>query len=542
LTQRQKAILEKEREALAAGSTSSEMADDSQTQGIMPSMMATNRSSNLANEKRMVAPGSRDAPRFKSSKPEELRRFIRLMEDLWKDFGVTGDLARKTMIGKYADPESEEEWQAFDTYADGSSWEEFKEELIENYPEAAAAERGTPARLRQLCSETIHSGKLTLGDMVPFYTFRRSFMSEAKKLRKPPAAMANRELVELFIGCLSDTFASAVLQYLGNQAPDSKTTSSKGKGILGILGDGNVVPRRPEDKYDLEEVCKAALQVSENSQGMYNLINKSEQRGVMMLSQPVSESKALNEKLNELEGEQALDKDRLVSLGKTLESRMGGIEDLIKSLVKHSKETDGQNICKGDCKSGNCKVHDTASNSIPQRWAGKSLDNEKCFWCGLLGHFQADCEDLKSQIKLGNVKMNHEGKLRLKDGSFLPRNPVEASLKERVERHYARKPSQYFYGEYDDNDPAPSAATSVLSQLLGSSNDADKRTIAQLKAELDLRKREEALELKQKMLEKSDKMAEQASGSIRTANVLELLGQLSDDDLAAIKAAKSSFV
>ena len=337
-------------------------------------------------------------------------------------------------------------------------------------------------------------------------------------------------------------FCFGSLQYLGNQAPDSKTTSSKGKGILGILGDGNVVPRRPEDKYDLEEVCKAALQVSENSQGMYNLINKSEQRGVMMLSQPVSETKALNEKLNELEGEQALDKDRLVSLGKTLESRMGGIEDLIKSLVKHSKETDGQNICKGDCKSGNCKVHDTASNSIPQRWAGKSLDNEKCFWCGLLGHFQADCEDLKSQIKLGNVKMNHEDKLRLKDGSFLPRNPVEASLKERVERHYARKPSQYFYGEYDDNDPAPSAATSVLSQLLGSSNDADKRTIAQLKAELDLRKREEALELKQKMLEKSDKMAEQASGSIRTANVLELLGQLSDDDLAAIKAAKSSFV
>jgi hypothetical protein len=249
----------------------------------------------------------------------------------------------------------------------------------------------------------------------------------------------------------------------------------------------------------------------------------------------------LNEKLNELEGEQALDKDRLVSLGKTLESRMGGIEDLIKSLMKNGNAAEGQNICKGDCSNSNCKMHDATSNSIPQKWAGKSLDNEKCFWCGFLGHFQADCEDLKNQIRLGNVKMNHEGKLRLKDGSFLPRNPVEASLKERVERHYAKKPSQYFYGEYDDNDPMPSAATSVFSQLLGTSNNADKRTIAQLKAELDLRKREEALELKQRMLEKSDKMTEQTGGSIRTANVLELLGQLSDDELAAIKAAKSSF-
>ena len=29
-------------------------------------------------------------------------------------------------------------------------------------------------------------------------------MAEAKKLVKPPAAMSNRELVELFIGCLTD--------------------------------------------------------------------------------------------------------------------------------------------------------------------------------------------------------------------------------------------------------------------------------------------------------------------------------------------------
>jgi hypothetical protein len=137
--------------------------------------------------------------------------------------------------------------------------------------------------------------------------------------------------------------------------------------------------------------------------------------------------------------------------------------------------------------------------------------------------------------------MNHEGKLRLKDGSFIPKFPMEASLKERVEKHYAKRPSQFYYGEYDDNDPAPSAATSVLSQLLGSSNDADKRTIAQLKAELDLRKREEALELKQKMLEQNEKKIEQTSGSARTANVLELLGQLSDEELAAIKSAKSSF-
>ena len=547
MTKRQRVIQEQEQQLEAAENSSSEMASDEPRLDDKPSQMAStyNRSSIFASEKRMVSPTSKDAPKFKSSKPEELRRFIRLMEDLWKECGVISDLEKKMMIGKYADAESEEEWQAFDTFSKGS-WEEFKEEIIENYPEAAAAERGTPARLRQLCSTTILSGKLMLGDLVPFYAFRRSFMSEAKKLKKPPAAMANRELVELFISCLSDSFASAVLQYLGNQPVDSKPIVSKGKGpvsgaLSGILGDGDGnEPRRPEDKYDLETVCKAALQVSENSQGMYNLINRSEQRGVMMFTQPAKESNVLTEKLNELEGEQALDKDRFVSLRKTLEARMGGLEDSMKSL-----RTESQSNCRGDCQSSNCKMQvlqETTSNGIPQKWAGKSLDNEKCFWCGLLGHFQADCEDLKDKIKHGLVKMNHDGKLRLRDGSFLPRNPVECSLKERVERHYARKPSQYFYGEYDDNDPVPSAAPGVYSQLLGTSSDADKRTIAQLKAELDLRKREEALELKQRMLEQNEKKIEQTSSSSRTANMLDLLGQLSDEELVALKTAKSGFL
>ena len=493
----------------------------------------------LKPEKRMVKSGSKDAPRFKSSKPDELRRFIQLMEDLWQEAGITSDQAKKEMIGKYADQQCEDEWKAFDAYEEGYSWEDFKEELLENYPEAAAAERGTTAKIRKICSET--SG-IQLGDLVSFYAFRRSFLAEAKKLRQDPPLMANRELVELFIGCLTDAFASAVIQYLGNQSIGSKAIKKKGKEPSSSLSNDvdPVVARRSEDRYDLEEVCQAALKVSENSQGMYNLIHKSE-RSMMLYTQPVTETKALSEKLNELEGEQALEKDRLVSLGKALEARMGGIEDLIKSLVKPKSENSVQSVCKGECKGGSGHTHET-SNNPAQRWCNKSLDNEKCFWCGQFGHFQADCDDLKSQVRQGNVKLNHEGKLRMKDGSFIPKFPADASLKERVERHYARKPSQYYYGEYEDNDPTPSASPSVLSQLLGSSNDADKRTIMQLKAELDLRKREEALELKQKMLEQSEKKSEQASSSTRTANVLDLLGQLSDDELAAIRSAKSGFL
>jgi hypothetical protein len=529
---RQKKIREVERQLAKTATSSTTKPTKMQPEGTT--------SSTVRSDRKMIAPGSKDAPRFKSTRPEELRRFISLMEDLWKDAGVTNDEMKKSMIGKYADQDSEEEWAAFESFEKGYSWDEFKEELIANYPEAAAAERGTPARLRQLCAET---SKIKLGDMPALYAFRRAFMAEAKKLQKPPVAMANRELVELFIGCLSESMASAVLQFLGSSMAHSKSKDdSTSSGKVAEAKTGSVVVRRPEDKYDLEDVCKAAIQVSENSQGMFNLMKKelssnTEERGVFLFNQPVSEAKALSEKVEELEGVQALERDRLVSMNKTIESKFGSMEDLIKSLLAKAQVNANQALCKGDCKGGGCKNHESSSGPT-QRWGGKSMDNEKCFWCGLLGHFQADCEDLKNQIRSGNIKVNPEGKLRLRDGSFIPNQPAGATLKERVDRHYARRPSQFFYGEYEDNDPV---APGHSSQYLGASDDAEKR-IAQLKAELDLRKREDALELRKKLVQQEEKKLEQSGGSSRATNVLDLLGQLTDDEVAAITAARSGFL
>ena len=518
----QKKIQQADKQLLKASISMPAETSNSQTTENYPLTMGTDR--------KMIAPGSRDAPKFDSTRPHELRRFIRLMEDLWKEAGVTDDAQKKLMIGKYADEESEEEWTALDTFGAEHSWLAFKKELLENYPEAAAAERGTPARLRQLCSET---REIKLGNLAALYAFRRAFLAEAKKLMKPPAAMANRELVELFISCLSESMASAVLQHLGNSMSDSKESEKTKE----AEAEGKASSRRPEDKYDLEAVCKAAVQVSENSQGMFHLMGRPSlgDRGVFMLNQPISDTKALSQKFDELEGVQALERDRLVSLNKTMESRFSDIENMMKTLLAQSQGGASQGLCKGDCKSGNCKTHEAHSGPA-QRWGGKPMENEKCFWCGLFGHFQADCEDLKSQIRSGNVKVNQEGKLRLKDGSFIPNYPAGATMKEKVERHYAKRPSQYYHGEYEEDDPVPSSIPRYPSQYLQTNETAERRR-ARLEKELDLKEREDALELRKLKLEREEKRLELPSGGSKAANLLEL----TDDELAAIKAARLGF-
>src|SRR5271156_3443240 len=69
----------------------------------------------------------------------------------------------------------------------------------------------------------------------------------------------------------------AVLQYLGNNSKNSKLTEDKDKGKARAavasssvaLEDNSSITRRPEDRYNIDEVCKAAIQVSINAQGMF---------------------------------------------------------------------------------------------------------------------------------------------------------------------------------------------------------------------------------------------------------------------------------
>jgi hypothetical protein len=100
-----------------------------------------------SSSKSMPLPGSRGAPNFDKAKPIELLRYIEQMEDIFKEYGVDDDQDKKRYLGKYTDQMTEYEWRAFETYDSSSSYEEFKAALIDDYPEAKMAGKGTLSNL-----------------------------------------------------------------------------------------------------------------------------------------------------------------------------------------------------------------------------------------------------------------------------------------------------------------------------------------------------------------------------------------------------------
>ena len=508
--------------------------------------------------KNIVAPGTRDAPKFLARRPEELRRFIRQMEDLWREAGISDDRIKKESIGKYADYDCEEEWAAFDTYVDPHTWEEFKEELFANYPEAAAAERGTPQRIREICDD---QREIVLGDMQGLYAFRRKFMAEAKKLLTPPAVMSNRELVELFMGRLASEMAQMVFHRLSSLATSESVKTIKAEkseeevnvnvdkkdGEETVVSKIKVLQKRPEDRHDLACVCEAAVAVSENHQGFFRTLNKtakresSRGREVMTFSQPqTSETRNLAQKIEELEGTQAIEKDRLINVNKTIESKFGELHDMFKtmlSMAQKPEQTHQSNAYGGSVFERNTEGV-LGKPGTMARW-GRPVESEKCFYCGIPGHFVPACLELKEDIRVGKMRVNADGRVRMGDGSRMPTGPPGSSMKERIERaQNSGLKSNYLYaGCYEDEDGLYIPSLAKVSTQYAMGNESLEHRKSRLEQELNIQEREEALELRKMKLAREEKKLEQGSKTVRE----ELLGQLTDEEVAAIKAVKSGF-
>lgn len=342
--------------------------------------------------------------------------------------------------------------------------------------------------------------------------------------------MSNRELVELFMGGLSLTLGQAVLQYLGG----NRKPSGKGKESIGRESE-----RRPEDRYDLEEVCKAAGEVSENAQGMLSYrwtTNQGSKRGsaLVQTSAPTaSESTSVTTKLESLEETQALEKDRLDAVNKQWGARFEGLETMMKSLLTQSQEKTVasfvQNVGQGG---GNFPHTESMANRGFRNFTNTSGYN--CFGCGDHGHFQNDCEKIKNLIRTGAIRYNGEGRVCLPDGSKVPSGPAGANLADRVEKYYSTmRPTQAYYGTFEEMEEKLAGIMPKENSFLNREVEEREQKLARLEKELELKERESALLAKQLKLE---------AKAPEKIDVRSYLLDRFDEELKALQDSKQGFL
>lgn len=340
------------------------------------------------------------------------------MEDLFKDAGITSEKEKKQTLGKYADTTTEEEWEALEHFEKGS-WSDYVKEIITNYPDAAYASEGTIGRLNQVCKE--HS-RLGTDDLKELLELKRGFQAEAKKLLKPPACISNRELVEKFLGCLNPDFAAQVVSRLSLREMSTREIP---------VEEGEMTSsRRKDDRYALADVMKSALDVAEGPKisSMMNSANARDagtQRGT---------STSIKLELDDVKQNVVHLMDRITVNEKTQKQ---GFEDVMRAL-QQSNHTGTQ-------------THMPPRPDSRQGYSAPAGPPGACHYCWKPGHYVADCPDRHIHIDQGKVKVI-EGRMRLADGSLIPREPTDKCQKDRVEMAWAnKKQAQLYMREYEED-------------------------------------------------------------------------------------------
>jgi hypothetical protein len=340
--------------------------------------------------RKMPKPGEKNAPVFDPEKPEELGRFFERMEDWFLDEDIEEDVDKKRRIVRYLDADSESQWKALATFADGT-FENFKTEVMASYPKAEEVMKGSVSALRKKAKNL---GPVEVENRDELLALVRVMNAEVVKLKKiSPPIHTNRELVELFLGRLSPDFAARVANKLSVHRLFTVNNPVD-----------NAVARNTEDMYDIEEVMEMAKHTS---------LEHANPFGKFLHGIPDQSSRG-HVKLEEV---------------------VARLEDSINVQIQHNKRVD---------QSLNSMQNFMSQPKIPAAQSGYSrgltpapVHTIICFYCKGQ-HRIAECADALLHMDLNWIK-RIDGYLRLPDGQHIPRDGSK-SMKEIIEALNKGKP------------------------------------------------------------------------------------------------------
>ena len=145
---------------------------------------------------------------------------------------------------------AEREWGGISSSESGN-FAQFKQEIIESYPEAIDEMRGSMIELKRIIS---CYSNLMPENLVQLQAFRQAFSAEAKRLQADPPLLSNHE-VNLFLQQLDESFRERILNKLD---------------LSRVVMSSPEEDRCSEDRFTLNEIMETAIEVARSSQISYS--------------------------------------------------------------------------------------------------------------------------------------------------------------------------------------------------------------------------------------------------------------------------------
>lgn len=380
----------------------------------------------------------RNALVFDGDEPEGLEKYLSTLEDIFETVQATADEEKKDIAIRYCVTGTAREWSAFATFQPGSTWEEFKEEVILNYPECRESKEGSFALLDRLVKKTKRN-KIGFDDQGEFMSFTRKFRAEVEKLLHPHSRISNRDITTRFLECCEGSLVVAIRNKLRNMAPESlpsakalaaaKTAEAAQKATVSqrrlLDAMKNWTSNRDDKFYWTDVLALAAELVEEESVSFYSTgpnieLAVKKTAGKAVLIQEKGKDPELNEMI-EAAIAAGLDK-----LGAAHHKDMVDVQTKIDELSRGKA---------------------ASQEPAPRRWgepekpaynrqSGNS--SRDCFYCGKFGHFIAECQTRHSDIDNGVIKVI-DGKTFFYDGRPIPREPKNKTQSQKAAEYKARQ-------------------------------------------------------------------------------------------------------
>ncbi|KAF9030163.1 hypothetical protein BJ165DRAFT_1535759 [Panaeolus papilionaceus] len=390
-------------------------------------------------------PDTRDAPKFREREPEELLRFIQTMEELFTEHGITSAKEKKERIVRYTDSVTEFQWKAMDSYEVGT-WEQFKEEVINSYDEVVEMRDGS---LRTLADSIRAIRDLTPYDRRALQSLKRSFRAELAKLQRSKTGNAakssalagtvsNQELTNMFLGCLSETFAEEVRQRIRNSEDMEYIVNCRMAALTG--NDKPQRPKmRPEDRYKIEDVMRVAIEIAEGATIAYggsastSRDEYSESRGgrVVRFKGDDEDARLLPIKREQVERDELLMRisqlqDAQVTAEKNHREFVQKIHNDLQSVLKQQASSQ----FRANPLSGmSYRTREVPPQAPPPVIAPN--EQNRCFYCREPHHQIRDCPDKEIHLQQKKIILVN-GHPRYPDGSVIQKFP-DGPMKEKVD-------------------------------------------------------------------------------------------------------------